>query len=63
MIETNFSMNFTEVPCDETNKCNLTIPNSKFSTRDSYNVSVVASNIFGSGTPAFYFGKITQYNI
>ena len=59
MIGTNFSMNFTEVPCDETNRCNLTIL--KFSTRDSYNVSVVASNIFGSGTAAFYFGKITQY--
>ena len=55
MVGTNFSRNFTEVTCNDTSRrCNLTIPNPS----NSYNVSVVASNIFGSGPPALYFGKM-----
>ncbi len=43
MVGTNFSMNFTEVPCDETSRrCHLTIPN----LSNSYNVSVMATNIY-----------------
>ncbi|XP_064391719.1 uncharacterized protein LOC135339515 [Halichondria panicea] len=52
MVGTNFSRNFTKVTCNDTSRrCNLTIPNPS----NSYNVSVVASNIFGSGPPALYF--------
>lgn len=56
VVGTNFSKNFTGVTCDNMNRiCNLTI---QLSTRESYNVSVVASNIYGSGPSAFYAGKI-----
>ncbi len=56
VVGTNFSMSFTGVICDN-NRCNLTIQLSTYNV--SYIVSVVASNIFGTGPP-IYFGKMKE---
>ena len=63
VVGTNFSMNFTGVICDN-NRCNLTIPNSQLSAYNvSYNVSVVASNIFGFGPSAVYVGRLNRLKV
>ena len=56
--ENDTSWNFTDVACEVSNKCtfvhNITdLP----SPESTINISVVASNIFGSGPSTYYRGK------
>ena len=53
-----FSMNYTDVQCDSSNQCTLmaTLPG-MLTANDNINVSVVASNILGTGPPAYYEGR------
>ena len=43
--------------CNTTNYCTLGVNGSKLSPSDTYTVSVVASNILGSGTAAVFPNK------
>ena len=51
------NQNFTDVMCEVSNKCTFVYNISDLSSPESINVSVVASNIFGSGPPTYYRGK------
>ena len=51
------SMNYTDVQCDSNNQCFLMATLPGMLTANSINVSVVASNILGTGPPANYKGK------
>ena len=55
--DNDFSMNYTDVECDSNNQCTLTATIPGMLTANDINVSVVASNIFGTGPPAYYKGK------
>ena len=46
-------LQFTMTTCNTTNYCTLRV-NGSLSPSDTYNVSVVASNIVGSGTAAVF---------
>ena len=48
------SLNFTMTTCNSTNYCTLRVNGSELSPSDTYTVSVVASNIVGSGTAAVF---------
>ena len=52
-----FSMNYTDVQCDSSNQCTLITTLPGMLTANDINVSVVASNILGTGPPAYYKGK------
>ena len=52
----NLTLNLTEVTCNG-NHCTLVYNDSRLSTNEEYNASVVASNIFGSSSPVYYVGK------
>ena len=55
--EKEFSMNYTnKIQCD-TNNCSLISTLPGMLTANDINVSVVASNIVGTGPPAYYIGK------
>ena len=45
-------LQFTMTTCNSTNYCTLRVNDSELSPSDTYTVSVVASNIVGSGTTA-----------
>ena len=51
------SMNYTDVQCDSNNQCTLISTLPGMLTANDINVSVVASNIVGTGPPAYYKGK------
>ena len=55
--ENDTSWNFTDVLCEPSNKCTFIRNISDLLSPESINVSVVASNIFGSGPPTYYRGK------
>ena len=48
------SLQFTMTTCNSTNYCTLRVNGSELSPSDTYTVSVVASNIVGSGTAAVF---------
>ena len=48
------SLQFTMTTCNSTNYCTLRVLDSELSPSDAYTVSVVASNIVGSGTAAVF---------
>ena len=48
------SLQFTMTTCNSTNYCTLRVLGSELSPSDAYTVSVVASNIVGSGTAAVF---------
>ena len=48
------SLQFTMTTCNSTNYCTLRVNGSELSPSDTYTVSVVASNIVGSGTAALF---------
>ena len=54
--ESSTSLNFTMTTCNSTNYmyCTLRVNGSELSPSDTYTVSVVASNIVGSGTAAVF---------
>ena len=54
-----FSINYTvtDVQCDSNNQCTLMATLPGMLTANDINVSVVASNIFGTGPPAYNKGK------
>ena len=45
---------FTMTTCNSTNYCTLRVNGSELSPSDTYTVSVMASNIVGSGTAAVF---------
>ena len=47
-------LQFTMTTCNSTNYCTLRVLGSELSPSDTYTVSVVASNIVGSGTAAVF---------
>ena len=47
-------LQFTMTTCNSTNYCTLRVNGSELSLSDTYTVSVVASNIVGSGTAAVF---------
>ena len=47
-------LQFTMVTCNTTNYCTLRVLGSELSPSDTYTVSVVASNIVGSGIAAVF---------
>ena len=53
-----FSMNYTDVQCDFNNQCSLITTIPRIFTANNINVSVVASNILGTGPPAYFESKI-----
>ena len=50
-------LQFTMTTCNATNYCTLRVNGSELSPSDTYTVSVVASNILGSGTAAVFPNK------
>ena len=52
-----FSMSYTDVECDSRNQCTLMATLPGMLTANDINVSVVASNILGTGPPAYYEGR------
>ena len=47
-------LQFTMTTCNSTNYCTLRVLDSELSPSDTYTVSVVATNIVGSGTAAVF---------
>ena len=47
-------LQFTMTTCNSTNYCTLTVLGTELSPSDTYTVSVVASNIVGSGPAALF---------
>ena len=52
--ESSTLLNFTMTTCNSTNYCTLRVLGSELSPSDTHAVSVVASNIVGSGTAAVF---------
>ena len=51
-------LNFTTADCNSTtNICTLRVNGSDLSPNDTYNLSVVATNIVGDGAPAMFTNK------